>query len=491
MASPKVKPKALPADDGVLVEPVAYNVEPLWAATVGVTMMAAREFAKQGVVSLRTLSAMGKTFIPAAITRVRTNDVAEYAEMSLDKFQPGWTIQMRDPNATPTRHDLKAMRRLSEVFLRAGDVFWPNGFEGLLRAIVPQSLIWDRYCFEVLRESDGTPWALVPVDASTIAKAIPTAQQGKGGQWYPRGNQTAYLQIADNDIVAEFTRYQLAWGVRNPSARINAFGYGVPELELAIPLITDALNISVANSSIASAGLRSEAIILYHTDADDRRWRAIERNVSAALASSTRNRHRVPIVKVDPSIKEDVTVVPLHRGASDMQMAQQLAQVTKYICAIYDIDPARINMLYGNEFQTNTISGAGSSARIAQGRRQVLPLLKNLAHTFNSTVVWPTHPKYRFVFTGTDTQSEAERVEAYTKAAQVYLSPNEVRTMLGLSPFTDTVSKHPLHAQYTTLIQQELDAESEAKAQTERDMQIDEGGFPAWLGGKRLTDRPR
>ncbi len=482
--APKVSRKKRYADEVEVAQPLVMNYEPRWASTIGATAVAAREFAKFGAITLRTLSAMARTFVPAAVIAARTNDVAEFSTMSSDMFEPGWRMRMRNPTVEPTRRDKKRMAQLAEAFLRGGGDMWPNGMEGVLRAIVPQTLAWDRYTFEVLRHSDGTPMGLVPVDGATMAKAIPVGTSATNGRWYPRGNDTAYYQIIDNKIVSAFRKDQIGWGVRNPSTHVNTFGQGVPELEVGLPLITDLLNIYTANATRASGGLRSDALLLFKTDGGTRRFRAVEEQILAAMSNNV-GRQRTPLIQVDPNMKEDVVVVPLHHPTSELELGQQLSLLTKYVCALYDVDPARIQQVFGTEGQTSTVeSGKGLSARIENGRRSAIPTLRNIQATFNQSAVWPTDPNYVFEFTGIQVETKDAMVKRLSEEVRLYKSPNEARAELGMPPNDDPVSRYPLDAAYSPWLAKVIENSTGAGDDLMSDMDMD---FDEFIEGKRVS----
>jgi len=467
--------------------PKAYNYEPRWAATVAAAMVAAKEYAKYGVVSLGTLYRMSKTFLPAAIFAARTNDCADFSMYSTSRHVPGWTPGMRDKRRTPTRRDEKRMQEIADFFMGGGTDFWENGFEGFIRAIVPQSMTWDRYTYEVVRNEDRMPVSLVPVDATSVAKAMPTGKN-LNGRWNPRGDEVAFLQVVDNKVTAEFKRGELGWGARNPSTLLNGLGHGVPEMETGMNILVDILNIYIANSARASTGLRSDALVIVKSDMATGKFNTFERKVVAAMSNNS-GRQATPVLQIDPNLKEDVTVVPLHHPSSEMELGAQMGMLVKYFCALFDMDPARIQQVFGVEGQTSTVeSGKGLSSRILSGHRSAYPMLRNIAWNLTTTVLWhtPGWEDYVFEFTGLTDETREERVKIAAMEADSYKSVNEVRQEMDEQAWDDPISRRPLHAAYAPLTQAVIANAVSPEDNLATDASL---GVGEWLQGKQATKR--
>ena len=191
-----------------------------------------------GGLSYSTLRSLARMPIISAIVQTRVNQVAEFARPQPDRYSAGYVIRLRDQTAEITDEQRKEISTLTEWLVNCGDpnVVGHQTFEGFLRMVTRDSLTFDQCCFEIVYDKK-TPVAFKGVDAATIRRAAPTQEEVDRGRRDP--SSTAFCQVIEDRIVAEFEAHEMAFGVRRPRTEIGSNGYGYPELEEVAPTVVD------------------------------------------------------------------------------------------------------------------------------------------------------------------------------------------------------------------------------------------------------------
>ena len=383
------------------------------------------------------LNEMSKVPVVAAIHQTRIGQVVDFAGETDDPHRNGWRLGMRDKRKAPSSAARKSLEVLSKIITRAGKEYQPvsSGFEGFLAAIVRDSLTYDQANFEVLfakhtknarTERGRLPVGFVYVDPSTIRRAKPSKKEIEVGRLDPTV-QPAFVQILEDRVREEYTSRDMAFCVRTPRSSVNSRGYGRPELEILIGVVANLLKADTWNSKKFTTGIRSDQIITINSDMSSEMFSAVRRIVWAML-SGTSNNQRLPMLQLSPDLKEELKVHPLGHSATDMQFREWINFLIKQACAMYQMDPAELGFVFGNEGQTNSMNSQGPAERIAASQERGLhPLLRSIAGWLNEMIVWQWDPDFEFKFTGYDDYTAEERQELDIKAAAVFRTPNELR----------------------------------------------------------------
>lgn len=376
--------------------------------------------------------AMSQMPVVACIHQTRINQVIDFSRPTDSPHKNGWQIRLRDKRKTPSTKALKDMALLSEVISNAGGVHQVEdaGFSGFLAAITRDSLTYDQVNFEVLysrwRTSVGKrPGGFVYVDPSTIRRSQPSAEELKAGRLNP--DTAAYVQIMDDRVVKEFDRNKMCFGIRRPRSWTLARGYGWPELETLMVPITNLLHAETWNAKKFTTGINADQMLTLSSDMSAEMFEAVRRIVWAMM-SGTANNQRVPLLQLSPELNEKLDVHNLGGGATDMQFREWINFLIKIACALYQMDPAELGFVFGNEGQSSSLGQQGPAERIAASKERGLhPLLQSIADWINRMVVQHWDPDYEFSFVGYDEIPPGERLDLDIKAAKVFRSPNEIR----------------------------------------------------------------
>jgi len=407
------------------------------------------------------LMAVSRVPVIGAIIQTRIQQVAEFCVPQPDRYSVGYRIRLRDPKKKMTRAAEREAHDISRMIEEAGGHFGYGAFEPTMRALMRDSLVYDQCNFEVIRERGGKVWGFVPVDAMTIRRAVLNDKEKAQGRIdfdHPR-----YVQVVNNKVQNEYKLDEMAWGVRRPRTWLGASGYGYPEIEELVRVITDLLNAQTWNSVNFTNGINTSTILALKSSMTADVFRAFQRHVTSMMAG-VRNRSRIPIVQLNPDLNEDIRTVDLSQSAKDMEYMQWIGFLVKIVCAVYLMDPAELGFVFGTEGQSNSLVAQGPTERIiASKERGLRPLLRAVESWMNRYVIYAYNDDFSLDFVGLDTMTEEKRTQLDLTSLRGFRTVNEVRTEHDLpkldSPVADMILDPTYIQQVTALLQQEQQEE--------------------------------
>jgi hypothetical protein len=245
-----------------------------------------------------------------------------------------------------------------------------------------------------------------------------------------------YVQVLHGVPVAEFDEWELAYGIRNPRTDVLVNGYGMSEVEMALPLITSHLNADTYNRRYFSQNGAPKGILAFEgavppdqLDALRRQWHSQQTGVS--------NAWRTPIISTGKETK--LNWIQLNNTNRDMEWGKYIEYLIKSICGIYQIDPIEI----GFDIAKNSASGGGNTLggqgeqveRMRYSKDKGLsPLLRFISTLINEYVVYRIDETLEFEFVGLNVSSEKEQLELDEKQVTTFKRWNEVREEYDLAP---------------------------------------------------------
>lgn len=395
-----------------------------------------------------TLRAMSRVPVISAIIQTRVGQVAEFAVPCKDPYSIGYRIRLRDGDKEPSARQKKEMRELSRWMQTCGDQRIPGNtnFEHFLRMIVRDSMVFDQACFEIVRTKGGNIAGFVAVDASTIRRARPSDAERKAGK--RTKTDKLYIQRVGNKKVATFTEDDLCFGIRRPRTWIKIQGYGYPELEELVRVITNLVNAESFNASNFTHGMHVAGILAVKSKMNPSLFRAFRREFYAML-SGAHNAKKTPIIQLDPENKEELQSINMSQSNRDMEYGQWMSWLLKLATSIYGMDPAELNYVYGPEGQSHQLNQKSPMDRIlASKERGLRPLIRSVERWMNESIIQKMYPDYCIEFVGFDAKSEDAKLEADIKTVKAFRSINEVRAMYDLEPLESPVADMILDPTY-------------------------------------------
>lgn len=423
-----------------------------------------------------------------AVIQTQVANVSKYAVPTLFNFEQGFRIKMRDRMAHPTAADRKEIERLTNIVLHSGST--NNGrprpnFEGFLRAYTRDSLKYDAGAFEIIHNRRGKPIEWLPVDGKMIRYA-------ETGGTFPVADKDAIYTVGviESMIVAKWKRRQLSFEPRNVTTDIRMMGYGVPEIESMINMVTALLAALTYNRNFFLQGVNARGILALMGDMPEKQLNDF-RNEWYSMLAGAENAWRTPVVNT-----QDVKWIPMQTSNRDMEFTAWVDFLIKTCCAFYQMDPIEINFKFGNQGGGRAMFEGASRAKVQESRERGLkPLLRFIAANLNKYIIEPLNSDFELMFTGLEMQTPKEIADLYTQQARSFMTVNEVRAQQDLPAFPPDLGDVILdanwmnaysavrteekerEAQQQALLQQQMLAEQQAEQDNViRDAMAGEGG---------------
>lgn len=417
------------AEAGGNVEPSAYDLDPSnYAAYTSSDSYRGSEHEGTSQLDYDILTYMSRVPVVSSILQTRINQIAEFCIPQEDQFKAGYVIRLRDKSKEPTDEERKEMQALSNWIETCGEGYKFGGawdFESFVRMITRDSLIYDQACFEIIKNRGGAIIGFIPVDASTIRRASVTEEEKKEGRrdWV----DSAYIQVINGKRVATFDNDKLAFCIRRPRTNIASRGYGFPELEELVKVVTHLVNAETYNASNFTNGIHANSILAIKSKMNPQLFRAFKREFYANLSGPAQAK-RTPIIQLDPESQEEIESVNLGATAEEMGYKDWLGYLTKVACSVYQIDPAELGFVFGTEGQTGALTQQGPGARIQASKDKGLyPLLRSVQNWINRHIIHQVNEKYELRFMGLDADTEKDALASDIQRVSNYMTINEIR----------------------------------------------------------------
>ena len=479
--------------DGV-VAPKSWNINPHDLGYSNSSLEEIGSTVHPGTVGLdyMTLQSVSRIPVIGSIIQTRIQQVSEFCVPMQSPYSSGFRVRLKDNEARTSAAARKEAREIEGIIMAAGGRYGIGSFEMTMRAMLRDSLVYDQCNFEVLRTRGGQAYGYIPVDASTIRRAKPStkkrSQRDKGHFYLGEGDKLAYTQVVNDKIVNTYAHRDMAWGIRRPRTWIEINGYGYPELEELVNVVTDLLNATTYNSVNFTNGIHAQTILTVKSTMTAEMFDAFKRHI-VAMMSGVKNAKRLPIVQLQPDGKEDVKAVNLSQSNKEMEYSQWINWLLKITCSCYSMDPAELGFMFGNEGQANSLSTSGPEERIvASKERGLRPLLRSVEGWLNTTLVNELNPDFALEFVGLNQMSEGDRVELDIKALKAYRTINEIRAEHDLPKLESELGDMILDPSY-------LSTSMQLKSMEGGDEEDEGGGYEdedegEYEGGAEAGDEP-
>lgn len=424
-----------------------------WDATQVVT-----DFHPSRPVTFHTLREVGRIPAISAIIRTRVNQVAEFSRIAKKQGDLGFVIEPDDALLIIDEATQVKCREIAKWVLSCGDPACGHGedFETFLRRITPDSLELDQGCFEVRMTYGGEIAGFQSVDAATIRFAAPDSQERRALQLREDMEEEGQvIQVMDGRVVAQWPRALLAVGIRNPRTDVHSRGYGDPELYTLVSVLSWMVDAEIYNAASFKNGSHAKGILALKSKMPKKMFLELRRQYYQMM-NGPKNAHKTMLMQLDPSkgTDEELQYLNMARSNQEMEFAQWLGYLQKLTAAVFQMDPAEINFVYGSENQSGGLQQSSGASRVEYSREKGLrPLLRAIESWLNKWVIGKKFPGFSLKFVGLDYDSERKRIEDLLKQTKV-LTTNEIRLRMGQTPITKDMEENaafadlPADAQY-------------------------------------------
>lgn len=389
------------------------------------------------VLDYNQLRMMASVPLISAIVNTRVNQIAEFAAPSPSGDSIGFMIRLKDATKEPDEDELKTRKQLYDFMEHCGDprINFEGTFEGFLRMLVRDSLIYDQACFEIIRDRAGNVNGFINVDSSTIRRSKMSEEEKEEGRRDPEGIH--YVQILNNKIVASFKAKDLCFGIRRPRSDVKLRGYGFPELEECVKTITNLLNAELYNASNFTNGVSATGIVAIKTAMNPQLFRAFRREFYSMLTGA-HNSKKTPVIQLDPSQDEDVKAVNLSSTNKEMEFDNWINYNIKLICAVFQIDPVEVGFNFGQEGVSSSLNQASSAEKVVVSKERGLrPMLRAIQTWINRYVIHQLDDRFELIFTGLDVIEPQDKVDFDGKRVRSFMTIDEIRALHDLPALPD------------------------------------------------------
>ena len=168
--------------------------------------------------------------VVAAILQTRGMQVASLRKPSrYTRDGAGFVVRHRDPKHTLTKVEEKRATDLEDFFVNCGVTRnKPDKLGIVLKKLIRDRLTLDQTCIEVVRDRKGRPADFYAVDGASMRLVVDAGTDTTQG----------FMQLVGGLPAVEFTPDELIFAVSNPRTDIRIAGYGFPELEMLINVVT-------------------------------------------------------------------------------------------------------------------------------------------------------------------------------------------------------------------------------------------------------------
>lgn len=394
-----------------------------------------------GFDSLRLM--VDQTPILNAVILTRMRQVQRFCRVSESNIDmPGFEIRHVDRSHQMAPEEVESAKLLNRFISHCGWETSPRKRKALKRDSFPQfmakavrdSLTLDSVGIE-------TEWKRDPslgfdgfylVDGGTIRLCTEQGYQGD--------DEVFALQVVQGRISTAYTYQDLIYEARNPRSDVRAAGYGLPETELLIRVVTGFLN----SLNLNLKGFTDNAIpkgVLHlsgnYTNEDlvsfRRYWNSMVKGVNSNWS--------VPVL-VSKDQESKASFEKFGVDFNEMYFAKWMTFLTSVICAVYGMSPSEINFDSFTGGTSSALSGSDTAEKLAASKDSGLrPLLSYFEGLISDYIVGEFSDKYCFRWTGLDPTDMDKRHEL----RKMVLTVNEVRAEEGYEALEGPLGDAPLN----------------------------------------------
>ena len=414
-------------------------------------------------ITYNTLRSMGRTPIINSIITTRVEQVAAFSEPCYDSKGIGFIIRKKvgyseDSEKKISKEDKQKIEYITNFILNCGSSnnnWHGDSFDAFLRKITRDSLELDQMTFEIVRNRKGIPQEYIATDGATfrLAENLDSDKYKNSEKIAINGYFPKYVQIFNNQPIAEFYPWELCFAIRNQYSDVRLNGYGISELENIVQVVTWSLYSDAYNGKFFSQGSAPKGIIKI-TGAVNEDKLAEFRQQWQAMVAGVQNAWRTPVMEADK-----MEWIDLQRNNRDMEFTKWQEYLIKLSCATYKIDPSEIGFPMNGSSDTKPLFEGNNEARLKYSKDKGLrPLLKLIETKINKYIVNPLDTNFEFKFIGLDPESEAEALDMDIKKLSNFMSISEIRKKYNLPDLKeDELVLNPYYFQYMMAKQQEAE----------------------------------
>ena len=374
---------------------------------------------------------------PQMIIGMRIADVLSYANLSKHAWKRGWRIVQREADKNPskeTRRDIVAAENFimncnTELTGSERDKRGYTSFRQFLSMLTRGSLIMDGMAVWTDRGDDGKVQAFKALPPGNIRMTLP------GGYM---NNPDIFAVAVDQagTILTTFTREELVWYVRNPRADPDIYGYGLPEIQLAVRLIQAFQNAFDVNADAFSRSHVPNGMLLLKGVGWVQRQLDILTRVWNNMLSGVTKRWSMPALVVPKD--GDITVLDL----SDIRGKDAYYEILMNLsmgafCTVFRFPPHRLGYRISGKGGDSELPNQTATDRVDEEDIGKVELLGHIELMINEYLLSSRFPHLQFEFSGKNAKEDAREYEE----RQLAMTMRERRANVGLGSLEDAAKE--------------------------------------------------
>lgn len=390
------------------------------------------------------------------ILMLRMNAIADFAHVPQFDGDTGFqVVPCNNPTHRMTAAEQREADRITEFLLYTGvpqGRWWRDSFRVALQKLFYNTFVFDAMPIELVPDDRGHLAEWYVQDGGSIRLTDPRVympQTAIGKKVEP----IRYIQTVMDMVTAEWNGAEMLYGIRNASPVINQNGYGLPELESLVEMVTVEIEAVTYAHRQLSQGSIPQGLMAITTERGDLPMPDIDGEATGQgtedYARAWRNELAGPenagkmaYLRLEPG--EDIHFWATH-PPKDMPFMQLLEVAHNTICMVFGANPAEIPTVYGTMRSGFTAESPAPSDRResrTEGLRRFLNAIRDEAL---NPLVQRLNPDFELQWVGIDLVQEHDRLNYETEMLKNGLTTlNELRIVRNVDTFSEWWGDVPL-----------------------------------------------
>ncbi len=352
---------------------------------------------------------------------MRMNTIADFAHPPQFDGDTGFAIVPLDnKNHRMTAVEEREAERIRDFLLYTGrkESRWArDSFRTALLSLFYNTFVFDAMPVELVYDEEGRLAEWYVLDGGSIRRTDPRVYIPQT----PEGKKVApisFVQTILDMIIAEWNQWEMIFGVRNPSPVLNQNGYGMPELESLVEMVTIEIEgITYAHRQLSQGSLPA-GLLAITTQRQEEIFPEIGGETTGqgtedfARAwrnnfSGPENAGRMAYLKLEPG--EDIKFFPTP-SPKEMPFMQLLEMAHNTICMTYGANPAEIPTIYGTMQSGFSVQGPKGTERRESHSEGVRRFLRAISSCVLNPIISRLNPDFEVQWMGIDQVEEHDRL---------------------------------------------------------------------------------
>ena len=350
--------------------------------------------------------------------------------------RPGFEIKHADKDHKLSKGEQDSIKVLNRFITNCGMEFKPrnrkrlrrDSFSQFMAKVARDSLTMDSAAIELEWKKDMAKGldGFYAIDGATIRLCTEMGYQGD--------DEIRALQLVDGRISTAYTFDDLVYEARNPRTDVRSAGYGYPEVELMVRIVTGYLNAMTYNITGFDQNAIPKGMLHLHGNYDAGDLAAFKRYWNS-MVKGVNNKWTLPVM-VSKEMESKASFEKFGVDFDEMHFSKWMTFLTSIICAIYGMSPSEINFDSFSGGSSSPLSGSDTAEKLAASKDSGLrPLLSYFENLISDHIVSEFSDDFLFRWTGLDPEDQDKKHEK----KKLVLTVDEMRAEEGYPSLKDKI----------------------------------------------------